>query len=106
MKFGTKKGLLEQCAPNTLPYKRKELQENFCFKRWERSNKTMKQPKLERKNEGPAIVQVAVQYFRQIGDHDAAYVLKEIQTDHQEVWEKVRKYFVLKLQNTYSKSIC
>ena len=33
--------------------------------------------KIRKLHEGPAIVQAAMQYFRQIGTQDAAYVLKK-----------------------------
>ena len=50
--------------------------------------------KIRESHEGPAIVQAAVQYFRSIGCHSAAYVLKELKANPEEVGDDLRKFFI------------
>ena len=76
------------------PPKKQRVTRKLAFEEMGKRQQDYTTAKIREQHEGPAIVQAAVQYFRQVGCHGAAYVLKEIQTDPQEVGEKVRKYFV------------
>ena len=81
-------------APAPPSPKKKRVTRKLAFEEMGKRQRDYTTAKIRDENEGTAIVQAAVQHFRQIGAHGAAYVLKEIQSNPQEVGEKVRKYFV------------